>query len=582
MKRLFVSMAVMMAALVLLSGVVRAATPTKALHSRRSRRTASPELIAPGEKVYQKQYAACHGLDGRGNGEAAYLLYPKPCDFVAAEYGILPAEASREQPLVLALSSGDDILAKVPPARVFPRPGNAGVAPNVGHLSFYDWISGTWREKPSPAGYPRHALKHPGYYDADFRYADELGPQRWSDRLKRLRPEADWLFATGGEARWRFHNERNRRLEGRNNSYHLYRAAVYTDLWYRDQVRAFIEFRDARVFGEDLPRGPVDADHTDFQNLFIDVKFAEIADYPAYVRVGRQEILLGSQRLLSPLEWGNTGRTFQGVRVFRQGGRFDVDAFWLQLVPAKAGQMNWGDTSRNFAGLWTTYRHKPGHFADLFYLFYNEKTFRRRFDLNTIGGRSFGDHQGWLWDVEGAIQFGRRLGEKVLAGMVTTGGGYHFASWPMNPRLWVFYDFASGSRNPTRGRKHTFDQLFPFGHYYLGWADLVGRRNIHDFNGHFFLYPMPWITFWMQYHHFELANRRDALYNPEGRPLRQDASGRSGRHVGDEVGVVINFHLYQNYDILAGHSVLFPGRFIRRVGSSRTLQHTFVQCQVRW
>lgn len=42
----------------------------------------SPALLASGKLVYEKQCSPCHGLDGRGNGEAAYLLYPKPRDFV--------------------------------------------------------------------------------------------------------------------------------------------------------------------------------------------------------------------------------------------------------------------------------------------------------------------------------------------------------------------------------------------------------------------------------------------------------------------------------------------------------------------
>jgi mono/diheme cytochrome c family protein len=88
MRRLFVLATVIMAtaALLLGSGFVWAVevepvslTPTKTL-------PASPELMALGEKLYQKHCAACHGLDGRGNGDAAYLLYPKPRDFVAARY----------------------------------------------------------------------------------------------------------------------------------------------------------------------------------------------------------------------------------------------------------------------------------------------------------------------------------------------------------------------------------------------------------------------------------------------------------------------------------------------------------------
>ena len=50
---------------------------------------ASPELLAQGKKVYEQKCAPCHGLDGQGEGEAAYLLYPKPRDFVKARYLIV-------------------------------------------------------------------------------------------------------------------------------------------------------------------------------------------------------------------------------------------------------------------------------------------------------------------------------------------------------------------------------------------------------------------------------------------------------------------------------------------------------------
>ena len=50
---------------------------------------ASPKLLALGKQVYTKQCAACHGVQGRGDGEAAYLLYPKPRDFVAANYRLV-------------------------------------------------------------------------------------------------------------------------------------------------------------------------------------------------------------------------------------------------------------------------------------------------------------------------------------------------------------------------------------------------------------------------------------------------------------------------------------------------------------
>ncbi len=50
---------------------------------------ASTRAVELGKATYQRQCAACHGLEGRGDGEAAFLLYPKPRDFVAARYRLV-------------------------------------------------------------------------------------------------------------------------------------------------------------------------------------------------------------------------------------------------------------------------------------------------------------------------------------------------------------------------------------------------------------------------------------------------------------------------------------------------------------
>ncbi len=84
-------------------------------------RAASPALVALGKRVYGKQCAACHGVNGRGDGEAAYLLYPKPRDFVAAQYRLISTweRAPTDEDLYRTISRG--------------MPGSA--MPSWGHLS---------------------------------------------------------------------------------------------------------------------------------------------------------------------------------------------------------------------------------------------------------------------------------------------------------------------------------------------------------------------------------------------------------------------------------------------------------------
>lgn len=61
------------------SGPAVAAEPVPAI-------VATPELAAHGRDLYVRRCAACHGTEGRGNGEAAYLLYPKPRNFAHGQF----------------------------------------------------------------------------------------------------------------------------------------------------------------------------------------------------------------------------------------------------------------------------------------------------------------------------------------------------------------------------------------------------------------------------------------------------------------------------------------------------------------
>jgi len=49
----------------------------------------SPGLTELGQRTFQKECAACHGLSGDGEGEAAYLLYPRPRDFTSGQFRLI-------------------------------------------------------------------------------------------------------------------------------------------------------------------------------------------------------------------------------------------------------------------------------------------------------------------------------------------------------------------------------------------------------------------------------------------------------------------------------------------------------------
>ncbi|MGL4463221.1 MAG: alginate export family protein, partial [Planctomycetia bacterium] len=339
---------------------------------------------------------------------------------------------------------------KVPPVRSAPRTGNFSILPTgPGYYSFADFITGNERKKPPKYGYNRFALLGPSFFDSDFRYLDD--PKNvdhdYADPLKRIRLGDDWLLSTGGTIWSRSFGEYNSRLTTNDNNYNLTRIRSYADLWYQDRFRIFGEFIGSWTLHQDLPPLLIDQTNADILNLFVDVKLFECDGDPVYLRAGRQELLIGSQRLLSNLDWANTRRTFQGVRALKSGEKWDADLFWVQPVIPEANDLDDNDQNQNFAGAWLTYKPMKGVCWELYDLVLDNQNattqtgiVRNPSTINTLGGRFSGDKNNFLWDFEGAMQLGARDDQDVVAGMATTGVGYNFKDAPMNPSVWLYYD----------------------------------------------------------------------------------------------------------------------------------------------
>ena len=496
-----------------------------------------------------------------------------------------------------AAPSGDYDRSKVPPVTAPSRPGLFMLPPtNPGFYSLLDLITGNKREKPPVAPYAPFALLTTPAYDIDFRYLDTPGHEKdFFDPVKRMDLGNDWLLSFGGNFWYRYTHETDSRLNaaGTNNDFHMLRTRFHADLWYKDKVRLFAEGIDARAFGSELPPLVTDRNHADILNLFTDIKVASVNNGPVYVRVGRQEMLYGSQRLISTLDWVNTRRTFQGVKAFWRTPTWDVDAFWMRPMVIEKGNVDNWDTQQNFYGLWATNKPKPGHLIDLYFLSLDNNRnlssanvlagniLQGNSNLHTLGGRFAGNFDNLLYELEGMYQFGQRSNLDISAFAVATGVGYRLPL-PMNPQAWIRYDFASGDSKSNDGRSNTFNQLFPFGHYYMGFLDRVGRQNIHDINAQFTLHPMPWVTFISQYHRFYLANNTDYLYNAAGLATMRDPTGQSGSHVGDEIDFRANFHVSRHQDVLVGYSKLFSGNYLEKQRPGISADLFYVQYNIRF
>jgi hypothetical protein len=424
----------------------------------------------------------------------------------------------------------------------------------------------------------RVAGAHKGvFYANDFSYLNDACYDDWhlGDNLKRINVGDCWVVDVGGQYRIRYHSERNINnvpggvvtnslgLTGDDDDFLLHRTRLYLNAEYGSHFRVYGEMLDAvSNNGNGAPR-PIEENRTELQNLFAEVKGIDFAGGTIGARIGRQEVLLGAQRLVSPLDWANTRRTFDGARVMWQGDNWDVDGIWLRPMKRDAAHRTTLDApnlDQQLYGMYATYKGLCRDNLELYWLALDyEDIGPSGFRYDTLGGRYWGSNGDWLYEFEGGVQFGENAdATDHSAGFVTAGLGRKFSNAKFKPTVWMWYDWASGDDTVGNG----FHHYEPLAHKYNGFMDIFGRRNLQDVNLQAIANLTDKTQLLLWYHYFSLANGNDVPYNVTMTPFAGLAAGSSGsQDLGHEIDVLITQTLSPRSKVLLGYSHFFAGDY---------------------
>ncbi len=480
---------------------------------------------------------------------------------------------------VLAASSCLWAQAKAPSndgAVQLPKP--AGVVPGTGAAPAPAYSAVRWNEDYS-------YLKDPA------KRTDPLDPIKYIP----LSDEGDIYLSLGGQARYRYEWFNNAAFGAGpqdDDGYHLLRVLAHADLHIGPTFRFFVQgvgaYQDGRVGGE---RPGIDENDADIHQAFADINLPVGDDGKLLIRGGRQNLIYGAQRLISPLDWTNTRRTFDGGRLSLQTGKTNtLDAFFVHPITVDEGPLDSSNLDQSFAGLYDTISlpdviKDGGSKLDLYllYLDRNAAVFRQGVadeDRYTVGSRFYTNPKPIDFDVEAAYQFGDFGAGDISAWMVSTEAGYSFADAALTPRLFIGFDYASGDDDPTDADLGTFNQLYPLGHAYLGYADLIGRQNIIDVHPGFELQLakdaryVKKLSLRADYHIFWRASDDDGVYNAAGALLR--AGGTSGAsYIANEVDLLLSWQIDRHLGAYFGYTHVFPGDFIQDTGAAEDIDFLY-------
>jgi hypothetical protein len=449
------------------------------------------------------------------------------------------------------------------------------------------------RAQASSPSRPAYAAER---YDEDWSFlrdpskrTDFFDPIKWIPLSK----DGSSFLTLGGELRERFQDVRNEEFGltiPPNDRHGYHRIFFLADTHLGPHFRTFIELVNGEILGAVAAPPPAEQDPLDLLQGFVDLVLPVRRSGDVTLRGGREEMTLGSARLVSFRETPNVRRSFDGVRAFWTVSGRRLDAFIVRPVNPRLHVFDdTRDSTQLFWGVYATgaVSAVKGMSLDLYYLGLDRKnaTFARgvgRERRHTIGARVFGKltgfdwHEGrrfrgdrtdndlrFDWDVEGAYQFGSFETAAIRAWMLSSDWGYTIFEVPLSPRLGFKADALSGDRNLQNNRLGTFNPLYPALQYY-SQAGLFAPANLLSLQPSITLdlardasVNVEWGSLWRE-------SKADAFYQPTVEPVLGTATAE--RYIGYEASANLAWQATVHLTLTASYAHFAPGGSVKKVG----------------
>lgn len=474
------------------------------------------------------------------------------------------------------------------------------------------------------------ARPFPGYFNERLR-ATDVYRSAWDIGVNvRVRHEVkDDAGFTNTGSNWDFSQ---RPQDDNNNSYTLSRVmprVAYTGKMFAATLegRASRSFYDERFVATAPGRGLSEQDGPiDVHQAFVFI--GNHKEFPVSLKLGRQELVYGEQRLVGHLRWNNNARTFDAAKVRWQNPVFGVDIFTGGLVYNDNHNLNKSNSQDRFSGAYFNFPTIAS--KEIVEAFFYARNVSRGIvtdnwsgvpapfrltapqDLYTAGLRLKSKplaYNAWDYGIEAMYQFGNRTAvfpaATVAAALaaprldhrassVVVQGGYTWTEHSWQPRFGVIYSYASGDKNAADTKSGTFQNLFATTHLFYGFMDLNSLQNLHDLRFTYTVKPKANLSLAAEVHFQALARNTDFWYNVAGVPrnFTGAAVGSGGgyrvnpsysKRLGTEIDLVGSWHFIPSSQLEIGVSRYFRGDYVKqslRTVGSKDASYVYLQLTI--
>ncbi|RMH60695.1 MAG: hypothetical protein D6677_13300 [Calditrichaeota bacterium] len=333
-------------------------------------------------------------------------------------------------------------------------------------------------------------------------------------------------------------------------NYNFLRTRIGAQFTASDRVSGFIQIQDSRVFGTEtstLTDGTADA--LDMHQAYLVVR--DLFNMPLQMKLGRQEVIFGNQRLIGAVGWHNIGRSFDGVQMIYETGKGSVSFFDFKTVETfNAGDLN----DFNVAGFWANLSkmHEKIH-PQLFGIW------DRVTNAGTLSRLTFGTQTDMTFNnisatLEAAYQTGQLSSTTDIAAYLFALNAAYKLGDGFLKSVGGGIDYLSGN-DPNTSEYEAFNTLYATNHKWYGIADFFLNVPLHSFGAGLsdikikaVMDPTGSMKTILVFHKF-MANQDITLLD-----------GSKDTDFGNEFDLIVNRKIAEGLAFQAGLAYFMPGK----------------------
>lgn len=341
--------------------------------------------------------------------------------------------------------------------------------------------------------------------------------------------------------------------------YYLQRIRLGATLEPQKGIRGTIVLQDSRTWGEILGTG-MPQDSMELYEGYI--LLTDLFTPGFEVQVGRFAMGFGRERQIGKLDWGNRGRSFDGIRVaYHRPKVINMDLFATVIQDSRAA----AGPNEDFYGLYLSTDVLDFMDFELYGLYLHNDTEGEGSRIGTVGARvEARPVKGLLLEAEAAVQFGKvdndlPTGVASIDHLATAYGFLAQYAIPVDttPTVGLFFHSASGDANPADDRNVAYRPLFPTGHRFYGGMDLFAWQGVWEIGPSFSLKLIEEVNVKAEYHAFFLSTDGGRVQDAFGGTTTFPSG--SGKFVGHEIDLLVSWAAMKWLSLETGYSLFVPG-----------------------